>query len=85
MTFLSTLLASVVANTAANPLDVVKSRLQQQQKSASGPKYSGMIMCFRECVREEGFAVLMRGWIPAFIKLAPYVILSLSLSFFLSA
>jgi len=36
-----------------------------------------MIDCFRRSVAAEGPAVLMRGFFPAFIKLAPYTVISL--------
>uniref|UniRef100_A0A7S0JLE6 Mitochondrial 2-oxoglutarate/malate carrier protein n=1 Tax=Calcidiscus leptoporus TaxID=127549 RepID=A0A7S0JLE6_9EUKA len=74
--FFSALVASFAANCVANPFDVVKSRIQQ----ASDPLlYTSMMDCARKSIAEEGFAVLWRGFTPAFVKLAPYSIISLTL------
>ena len=41
--------------------------------------YSGSIEVARKSVAEEGVLVLWRGFTPAFVKLAPYSIISLTL------
>jgi len=66
----------------SNPFDVVKSRVQNMPKPAPGekPLYAGMGDCFVKSVRGEGPAVLMRGFVPAFLKLAPYTTISLILT-----
>uniref|UniRef100_A0A7S4EYS5 Mitochondrial 2-oxoglutarate/malate carrier protein n=1 Tax=Chrysotila carterae TaxID=13221 RepID=A0A7S4EYS5_CHRCT len=74
--FCSTLFASIFANIFAMPFDVVKSRIQQ----ASNPsQYTSMLDCARKSVASEGILVLWAGFTPAFIKLAPYSIISLTL------
>lgn len=74
--FFSTLIASFAANCVANPFDVVKSRIQQ----ASDPsQYASMMDCARKSIADEGLVVLWRGFTPAFVKLAPYSIISLTL------
>uniref|UniRef100_A0A7S0LTC2 Uncharacterized protein n=1 Tax=Coccolithus braarudii TaxID=221442 RepID=A0A7S0LTC2_9EUKA len=74
--FFSTLIASFAANIVSTPFDVVKSRIQQ----ASNPtQYAGMIDCARKSIAAEGFFVLWAGFTPAFVKLAPYSIISLTL------
>jgi len=77
--FVSTMCASFVANTVSNPFDVVKSRVQNMPKpTPSNPAmYSGMVDCFVKSVKGEGPLVLMRGFTPAFLKLAPYTTISL--------
>ena len=42
--------------------------------------YSGMADCFVKSVRAEGPMVLYAGFTPAFIKLAPYTVISLTLA-----
>ncbi|KAJ4953630.1 hypothetical protein NE237_030462 [Protea cynaroides] len=57
-------LAGVASWVCCYPLDVVKTRIQAQVQSPwdhPPPKYSGIIDCFRKCVKEEGFVVLWRG------------------------
>lgn len=39
--------------------------------------YTGIVDCFRKSVQAEGMLVLYRGYVPAFIKLAPYTVISL--------
>jgi len=73
--FVATFAASFVANIFSTPFDVVKSRIQQQV----GNEYSGMVDCARKSVAREGVGVLWRGFTPAFVKLAPYSIISITL------
>eukprot|EP00037_Helgoeca_nana_P020577 m.205354 g.205354 ORF g.205354 m.205354 type:complete len:321 (-) comp25323_c2_seq2:300-1262(-) len=70
--FCGTLIASVIANTVVNPVDVIKSRYQLRPSD-----YTGIVDCFRKSVQAEGMLVLYRGYVPAFIKLAPYTVISL--------
>ncbi|KAL7529897.1 hypothetical protein ACHAWF_003146 [Thalassiosira exigua] len=81
MMFCSTLASSFVANTVANPFDVIKSRMQSMPVDANGKAlYSSMSDCFTKSVKSEGLLVLWRGFTPAFVKLAPYTIISLTLA-----
>ena len=73
--FLSAFNASFFANAAAMPFDVVKSRIQTM--TTTGPQYTGMLDCASKSVKEEGFLVLWRGFTPAFVKLAPYSVISM--------
>jgi solute carrier family 25 oxoglutarate transporter 11 len=73
--FVSTLFASVFANTFSMPFDVVKSRLQNQ--NPSNPLYKNAWDCAKKSIAQEGPLVMWRGFTPAFIKLAPYSVLSL--------
>lgn len=80
--FCSTLISSFCANVCANPFDVVKSRMQNMpQPTAPGiePLYRGSLDCLRKSVASEGIAVLSSGFLPAFVKLAPYTVISLTL------
>lgn len=80
--FTSTMCASFVANTVSNPFDVVKSRVQNMPKPEPGqpPMYTSMVDCFAKSVKGEGPFILMRGFTPAFLKLAPYTTISLILT-----
>mmetsp|Transcript_18595 Transcript_18595/g.18834 ORF Transcript_18595/g.18834 Transcript_18595/m.18834 type:complete len:337 (+) Transcript_18595:74-1084(+) len=79
--FCSTLVSSFCANIVANPFDVIKSRIQNQQVSADTGvlKYNGSIDCLKKSVQQEGIMVLYKGFGPAFVKLAPYTVISLTL------
>jgi solute carrier family 25 (mitochondrial oxoglutarate transporter), member 11 len=101
--FCAIMVSSMVANIAANPFDVIKSRTQNQKiiktttttttttksdkkkntketTTTTSMKYKGMLDCLFVILKEEGFMTLWAGFVPAFIKLAPYTIISLSLT-----
>jgi solute carrier family 25 (mitochondrial oxoglutarate transporter), member 11 len=80
--FCATLVSSFCANVVANPFDVIKSRLQNMAIPTGPnqlPMYSGMMDCFAKSIKAEGIKVLWAGFVPAFIKLAPYSVISLTL------
>jgi len=76
--FLATLISSFVANVVANPFDVVKSRMQSTGDGST--QYDSMLDCFFQTVGSEGVFKLWSGFIPAFLKLAPYTVISLTLT-----
>jgi len=73
--FCSIAVASFFSTACSQPFDVVKSRIQQ----AAAGEYAGMLDCARKSVATEGVAVLWAGFTPAFIKLAPFSVISLTL------
>jgi len=80
--FVATLISSFVANIFSNPFDVVKSRVQNQKadpKTGELP-YNGTLDGFLKIIAQEGVPKLWAGFIPAFVKLAPYTIISLILT-----
>ena len=80
--FCATLISSFCANLCANPFDVVKSRMQNMpavNAAGEAPLYRGSLDCLRTSVATEGVWVLSRGFGPAFVKLAPYTVISLTL------
>ena len=79
--FVATLVSSFAANTVANPFDVVKSRMQGQKVGNDGSvQYNSMLDCFLQTVGNEGVLKLWSGFVPAFLKLAPYTVISLILT-----
>ena len=81
MLFCATLCSSFCANIVACPFDVLKSRMQNMPISADGTAlYSSMADCFVKSVKNEGASVLMSGFVPAFVKLAPYTVISLTVA-----
>eukprot|EP00041_Stephanoeca_diplocostata_P022620 m.541648 g.541648 ORF g.541648 m.541648 type:complete len:228 (+) comp22111_c1_seq4:430-1113(+) len=77
--FVGTVFASFIANTIINPVDVLKSRLQNMPKPKSGspPMYTGVVDCAKQLLAKEGIMAFYKGFAPAFIKLAPYTTISL--------
>ncbi|KAI5208678.1 hypothetical protein E4T39_01432 [Aureobasidium subglaciale] len=71
--FLASLLAGTVATTACAPADVLKSRVQSAA-TVNGVKPS-LSKIFAESYKKEGISFLMRGWTPAWLRLAPNTVL----------
>jgi len=80
--FVATLFSSFIANIFSNPFDVVKSRVQNQKADATTGElpYKGTLDCFLKIIAKYGVPKLWAGFTPAFIKLAPYTIISLMLT-----
>jgi len=79
--FIATLISSFAANIVANPFDVVKSRMQNMAVEKDGStQYKSMLDCFVQTVGNEGLTSLYSGFVPAFLKLAPYTVISLTLT-----
>ncbi|KIW85694.1 hypothetical protein Z517_01086 [Fonsecaea pedrosoi CBS 271.37] len=72
--FLASLLAGTVATTACAPADVLKSRIQNAV-AVDGAKPS-VRKIVAESLRNEGPGFLMRGWTPAWLRLAPNTVLT---------
>lgn len=54
------------------PIDLVKTRMQNQRSAAPGNQmYNNSIDCFRKVVRNEGFLGLYSGVVPQLIGVAP--------------
>ncbi|KAG9953765.1 hypothetical protein KCU85_g885, partial [Aureobasidium melanogenum] len=71
--FLASLLAGTVATTACAPADVLKSRVQSAP-TINGVKPS-LSKIFADSYKKEGISFLMRGWSPAWLRLAPNTVL----------
>jgi len=79
--FIATMVSSFIANIASNPFDVVKSRIQNQKADKDGNlPYKSMTHALMKILSEEGILKWWAGFVPAFLKLAPYTIISLILA-----
>lgn len=55
-------IAGIIGVTCVFPIDLVKTRLQNQQVGPTGEKmYSSMLDCFRKTYKKEGFFGMYRG------------------------
>ncbi|GJQ77696.1 putative EF-hand domain pair protein [Trypoxylus dichotomus] len=68
--------------TAVFPVDLVKTRIQNQRTnpSATGAMYKGYIDCFFKVLRNEGFFGLYRGLLPQVIGVSPEKAIKLSIN-----
>ncbi|RZC37050.1 mitochondrial uncoupling protein 4 [Asbolus verrucosus] len=73
--------AGFVAASMGTPADVVKTRVMNQpmDEKGKGLLYKSSIDCFQKTVKNEGFAALYKGFLPIWMRMAPW-----SLSFWLS-
>lgn len=53
------------------PMDVVKSRIQNSQKSVGVPKYNWAWPALGTVMKEEGFGALYKGFLPKVLRLGP--------------
>ncbi|OBT70989.1 hypothetical protein VF21_09880 [Pseudogymnoascus sp. 05NY08] len=69
----ASLAAGTVATTVCAPADVLKSRVQNA--AAVGGKSTGLVQVVTESVKKEGVRFLMKGWLPAWLRLTPNTVL----------
>ena len=60
----------------AYPLQLVRTRLQAQGMKGRPVVYSGMMDCFQQTIRADGFFGLYRGLLPNFLKALPAISVS---------
>jgi len=64
LTALGGLLTAPVVVAVLNPAEVIKIRLQMQREAGAGAAYSGMLDCARQVLKTDGWAILVRGYLP---------------------
>ncbi|CAF0720247.1 unnamed protein product [Rotaria sordida] len=77
--FLSSFIAGFAGALASTPIDVIRTRLMNQENLQSHGKlplsskpYNGIIDCFIKTTRNEGFLALYKGFIPSWLRLGPW-------------
>ncbi|XP_062705662.1 mitochondrial uncoupling protein 4 isoform X2 [Aedes albopictus] len=78
---ISSICAGLVAATMGTPADVVKTRVMNQPTDLNGKGllYKGSLDCLQQTIGKEGFFALYKGFLPVWIRMAPW-----SLTFWLS-
>lgn len=66
------MLAGVITTTAANPVDVLKTKYM----SDTTGRYGTPLTCMIESFKEGGFRIFLKGWTPAYMRIAPYTVLA---------
>lgn len=74
----SAMSASVVATTASNPCDVIKSRYMSDMIDGKR-KYHSLTHCITETYRIDGYKGFLRGWTAAYWRVGPHTVMSLLL------
>ncbi|XP_063771293.1 mitochondrial uncoupling protein 4 [Pseudophryne corroboree] len=70
----SSICSGLVAATLGTPADVIKTRIMNQprDKHGRGILYKSSTDCFIQAVRGEGFPSLYKGFIPTWMRMAPW-------------
>jgi len=71
---LASIVTGVVATTVAAPFDIIKSRTMASKDVQS---HAGSIL--RELLQADGALALLRGWWPAYLRLAPHAVMTFPL------
>lgn len=71
-TFMNGSLAAAIAQTASYPFDTIKRKMQVQNFLEIDIKYTGMVNCFQETIRVNGFIGLWRGNMANVVRIIPY-------------
>lgn len=72
--FLSSLCSGLVSATLGTPADVIKTRVMNQptDERGRGLVYRNSVHCLIELVRGEGLTALYKGFVPCWLRMAPW-------------
>ena len=67
--------AGIITTTAANPVDVIKTRYMSDGLG----RYGSPLDCIAHTYRADGLLGFFKGWMPSYWRLGPHTVLSLML------
>ena len=73
--FLASFIASLITTTAANPADVVKTRVMNDPHGAIG----GPRQHFVHILKTDGPVGFLKGWTASYLRIGPHTVISLVL------
>ncbi|CAI6357921.1 unnamed protein product [Macrosiphum euphorbiae] len=71
----SSMISGIVYSVSSNPMDVLKTRIQQQKIVDGKAEYSGIIEVATTLVKSEGVMALWKGWPFYYLRVAPGTVL----------
>ncbi|XP_001948394.1 mitochondrial 2-oxoglutarate/malate carrier protein-like isoform X1 [Acyrthosiphon pisum] len=71
----SSMISGIVYSVCSNPMDVLKTRIQQQKIVDGKAEYSGIIEVATTLVKSEGVMALWKGWPFYYLRVAPGTVL----------
>jgi len=74
--FVAAMISGLVTTIASMPVDIVKTRLQNQKYVNGVPEYKGVADVFGKIVKNEGFFALWKGFFPYYFRLGPHTVLT---------
>ena len=74
--FLASMFSGLVTTAASMPVDIAKTRIQNQKYVDGKPEYKGAIDVIMKVVRSEGVTALWKGFTPYYFRLGPHTVLT---------
>merc|ERR1712123_163581 len=74
--FVAAMISGLVTTIASMPVDIVKTRLQNQEYTNGVPEYKGVVDVFGRVVKNEGVLGLWKGFFPYYFRLGPHTVLT---------
>uniref|UniRef100_A0A2S2N6F5 Mitochondrial 2-oxoglutarate/malate carrier protein n=1 Tax=Schizaphis graminum TaxID=13262 RepID=A0A2S2N6F5_SCHGA len=71
----SSMISGIVYSVCSNPMDVLKTRIQQQKIVDGKAEYSGIIEVVSTLLKTEGVTALWKGWPFYYLRVAPGTVL----------
>ena len=79
---LASIFSGLLATTAVNPADVIKTRIMCDYANKNS-LYKSPIDCLYKTIVKEGPRALMKGWLPNYLRVGPHCLVSLPLAEFI--
>jgi len=74
--FLASMFSGLVTTAASMPVDIAKTRIQNQKYVDGKPEYKGAIDVILKVIRNEGVPSLWKGFTPYYFRLGPNTVLT---------
>jgi solute carrier family 25 oxoglutarate transporter 11 len=74
--FVASMFSGLVTTTASMPVDIAKTRIQNQRYIDGKPEYKGALDVILKVARNEGITSLWKGFTPYYFRLGPHTVLT---------
>merc|ERR1712226_123131 len=74
--FCASMISGLITTIASMPVDIVKTRLQNQKYVDGVPEYKGVVDVFGKIIKNEGVLSLWSGFMPYYLRLGPHTVLT---------
>jgi solute carrier family 25 oxoglutarate transporter 11 len=74
--FVASMISGLVTTIASMPVDIAKTRIQNQKYVDGKPEYKGAFDVIGKVVKNEGFFSLWKGFTPYYFRLGPHTVLT---------
>lgn len=74
--FLASMFSGLVTTAASMPVDIAKTRIQNQKYVDGKPEYKGAVDVIAKVIKNEGVTALWKGFTPYYFRLGPHTVLT---------